>query len=198
MRFQKTVLLLQLSHKITINKAVLYISENYNRQTPSQGENHKKEKKKNKEKEKIGEERYSKRNGLEAFKARRPLQASPLTQIHKMVGLGNNATPITSGTRKQCNPNKWQNDETKHRPTTTKQSSHSGDQTLKLHHVRTPTLSKTERKLGEEYNTHHRRKAVIYKEDYTPGKVTQSVPILHRPTLKLFTLSQGKEDERAT
>ena len=43
---------LQLSHKITISKAILGISENYNRQTPSQGKNHKKGKKKNNKKEK--------------------------------------------------------------------------------------------------------------------------------------------------
>ena len=51
-----------MSQKITISKAVFYISENYNRQTPSQGENHKKEKKKKKEKEKRGDKRYSRRN----------------------------------------------------------------------------------------------------------------------------------------
>ena len=49
--------------KITISKAVLYISENYNWQTPIQGENPKKDKKKKKEKEKRGEERHSIRNG---------------------------------------------------------------------------------------------------------------------------------------
>ena len=58
-RFQKTVLLFQLSQKITISKAVLYISENYNQQirslhrpTPSQGKNPKKGKEKMKEKRK--------------------------------------------------------------------------------------------------------------------------------------------------
>ena len=43
---------LQLSQKITISKAILGISENYNRQTTSQGKNHKKGKNKKKEKEK--------------------------------------------------------------------------------------------------------------------------------------------------
>ena len=43
---------LQLAQKITISKTVLDISENYNRQTPSQGKNHKKGKRKTKEKEK--------------------------------------------------------------------------------------------------------------------------------------------------
>ena len=43
------------SHKTKIRKAVLYILENYNRQTPSQGKNHKKEKnKKEGEREKNG------------------------------------------------------------------------------------------------------------------------------------------------
>ena len=58
-RFQKSVLLFQLSQKITISKGVLYISENYNQQsrslhrpTPSQGKNRKKGKEKRKEKEK--------------------------------------------------------------------------------------------------------------------------------------------------
>ena len=40
---------LSTSQKITISKVILYISENYNWKTPSQGENHKKEKKKKKE-----------------------------------------------------------------------------------------------------------------------------------------------------
>ena len=43
---------LQLLQKIITSKAVLGISKNYNRQTPSQGKNHKKGKKKKKEKEK--------------------------------------------------------------------------------------------------------------------------------------------------
>ena len=43
---------LHLSQKIIISKSVLCISENYNRQTPSQGKNHKKGKKKKNEKEK--------------------------------------------------------------------------------------------------------------------------------------------------
>ena len=56
-RIQKTVLLFKLSQKITISKALLYISEDHDRPTPSQGKNHKKEKEKRKEKVKRGEER---------------------------------------------------------------------------------------------------------------------------------------------
>ena len=127
-----------------------------------------------------------------------PPRTCSLTQLHQMTGLGSNTTPKNCGTTEQRNSNKWQNNETKCRPMTTKQTSRSGDQTLKLHHVRTPTLSKTGRKLGAKYNTQPRRKVVIYKEAWTPGEVTQSILILHRPTLKVSTLSQGKEDERAT
>ena len=68
------------------------------------------------------------------------------------------------GIREQRNSYKWQNVETKRRPTTTKQTPHSGDQTLKLRHVRTPTLSKRRGRLGAEYNIDHRRKEIIYRE----------------------------------
>ena len=126
-----------------------------------------------------------------------PIRTCSLTQLHQMAGLGSNTTPTNGGTREQHNSNKWQNNVTKRRPMTTKQTSSSGDRTLKLHHVRNPTLFKAGRKMGAKYNTHPRRKAVIYKEAWTPGEVMWSVPILHRPTLKLRALSQGKEDERA-
>ena len=67
------------------------------------------------------------------------------------------------GIREQRNSYKWQNVETKRRPATSKQTPRKGDQTLKLHRVRTPTLSKRGRRLGAEYNIDRRRKAVIYK-----------------------------------
>ena len=55
-RFQKTVLLFQISHKITISKAFLYINRSLHPRKsrsaiPSQGKNHKKGKEKRKEKE---------------------------------------------------------------------------------------------------------------------------------------------------
>ena len=73
------------SQKITINKAVLYIlenykvvlyiSENYNRQTTSQGKNHKKEtKKKEGEGEKKGAEVWQKERAL-SIQSTPPLQA---------------------------------------------------------------------------------------------------------------------------
>ena len=96
----------------------------------------------------------------------------------------------------QRNPSKWQNDEIKCQPPTTKWTSCSGDQTLKLHCVQTPTLSERGKNLGAEYNTHHRRKAVIYKETWTPEETTQSIPILQRPAFKPHSLSQGKEAKK--
>ena len=45
---------LQLFHKITISKTVLYISKNCNQQTTIQGKKHKKEKKEAEEREKRG------------------------------------------------------------------------------------------------------------------------------------------------
>ena len=68
------------------------------------------------------------------------------------------------GTREKHNSYKWQNIETKRRPAITGQTLCSDDQTLKLHHVRTPTLPKRGRRLGEEYDTNRQREAVIYKE----------------------------------
>ena len=91
-RFQKTILLFQISHKITISKAFLYINSSLpprrsRSANPSQGKNHKKgkekekrkrkekekrketekekesRKKKEKEKEKRGNERYNGGNG---------------------------------------------------------------------------------------------------------------------------------------
>ena len=100
-------------------------------------------------------------------------------------------------TREQHNSNKWQNNETKCWPMTTKQTLRSGNQTLKLHHVQTLMLSKARRKTGAEDSIHLRRKEVIYKEPWTPWEVTQSVSILHRLTLKPRALSQGKEDEKS-
>ena len=50
--------------------------------------------------------------------------------------------------------------------------------------------------MGVTYNVHPRRKAVIYKEVWTPWEVTQFVSIVHRPALKLCALSRGKEDEK--
>ena len=44
------------SQKITISKIVLYISENYNKQTIIQGKNHKKEKREAGKREKMGGE----------------------------------------------------------------------------------------------------------------------------------------------
>ena len=114
-----------------------------------------------------------------------------------MVGLGNITTPTNGRTREQHNSEKWQNNKTKRGPMTTKQTSRSGNQTLKLHHVRTLTLAKARRKTGVAYNIHPQRKAVIYKEAWTPWEVTHSIMILHRLTLKLWALSQGKEDEKA-
>ena len=75
--FQKTVLLFQMSQKITISKAIPYISRNYNQQSlslhqpfstsqkimmgnPSQGKNHKKEKEKEKRKMKEKEKMKAK------------------------------------------------------------------------------------------------------------------------------------------
>ena len=127
-----------------------------------------------------------------------PLRTCSLTQLHQMARLGSNTTPTNDGTREKHNSKKWQNNETKRRPMTTKQSLRNGDQTLKLHHVRTPTLAKVGREMGAKYNTHPRRKVVIYKETWTPGEVTQSFPILHILTLKLRALSQGEKDKRAT
>ena len=147
---------------------ITVISENYNQQSCSlhqpfstsqkitiikhlvKAKTTRKRKRKRRRRRKEGRRGIVEGTGLKAFKARRPLQALPLTQIHQMAGLGNNVTPTTSGTREQCNSYKGQNDETKRRPTTTKQTPRSGDQTLKLHHVRTPTLSKRGRRLGEE------------------------------------------------
>ena len=74
------------------------------------------------------------------------------------------------GIREQHNSYKWKNVETKRRPVTTKRTPHSGDQVLKLHHVQTPVLSRKGRRLGARYNSDDRRKAVIYKETWTPGK----------------------------
>ena len=102
------------------------------------------------------------------------------------------------GTREKHNSYKWQNVETKRRPTITKQTPRSGDQTLKLHHVRTPTLSKRGKRWRAEYNTDLQRKAVVYKETWNAWESTQYVLILHGFTLKPRALSQGKEDERAT
>ena len=113
-----------------------------------------------------------------------------------MAGLGNNTTPTNGRTREQHNSNKWQNNETKRQPMTTKQTLCSGNQTLKLHHVQTLTLMKVGRKTRAVYNIRARRKVVVYKEAWTPWEVTQSVPILHRPTLKLRALSQGKKTKK--
>ena len=74
------------------------------------------------------------------------------------------------GTREKHYSHKWKNVKTKRRPAPTKQTLHNADQTLKLHHVRTPILLKKGRRLGEEYNTDHRREAIIYKETWMPGK----------------------------
>ena len=49
---------------------------------------------------------------------------------------------------------------------------------------KTPTLLKRGRRLGAEYNTYHRRKAVIYKETWTPGKPRSFVPIPHKICIK--------------
>ena len=113
-----------------------------------------------------------------------------------MAGLGSNTIPENGMAKEQHNSNKRQNNETERRPMTTKQTSRNGNQTLKLHHVRNPTLAKEEGKAGAAYNSHPHRKAVIYKEALTPWEVTQSVPILDRPALKQRALSQGKEDEK--
>ena len=96
------------------------------------------------------------------------------------------------------NSNKWQNHETKCRPRTIIQTSRRGNQILKLHHVRTPALTKAGRKTKEADNMQLRRKENIYKEAWMPWEVTQSVPILHRPALKPHAFSQEKEDEGAT
>ena len=102
------------------------------------------------------------------------------------------------GTREKHNSYNWQSVETERQPTITKQTPRSGDQTLKLHHVRTSTLSKRGRRWREEYNTDLQRKAIIYKETWNAWEATQSVPILHGSALKLRALSKVKEDERAT
>ena len=47
---------LQLFQKVTINKTALYILENYNQQTTTQGKNHQKEKREAEKREKRGGE----------------------------------------------------------------------------------------------------------------------------------------------
>ena len=122
--------------------------------------------------------------GLEAFNILPPPNVFPYP------------TPSNGRTREQHNSKKWQSNETKRWPMTTKQTSYSGNETLELHQVQTLTLAEVGRKMGAAYNINPRRKEVIYKEAWTPWEVTQSVPILHKPTLKLRALSQGKEDEK--
>ena len=66
-RFQKTVLLFQISQKIAIKKAFLYINCSLHlirsrSANPSQGKNHKKRKEKMKEKEKMKKKEKKKRN----------------------------------------------------------------------------------------------------------------------------------------
>ena len=100
------------------------------------------------------------------------------------------------GIREKHNSYKWQNDETKCRPAITKQTPRRRDQTLKCHHVGTPTLSKRGR-WRAEYNTDLRGKAVVYNETWNAWEATQPIPILHGSTLKPCALSQGKEDEGA-
>ena len=174
---------LQLFQKVTISKTALYILENYNQQIATQGKNHQKEKKEVEKKKKRGKERHNIRSGTQSIPSKHAAPPPPPPNVFP------NPTPSNGRTRKQHNSKKWQSNETKRWPMTTKQTSHNGNQTLKLYHVRTPTLAKAERKTGAVYNIHPRRKAVIYKKAWTPWEVTQSVPILHRPTLKLCALS---------
>ena len=102
------------------------------------------------------------------------------------------------GTREKHNSYKWHNVETERWLAISKQTPRSGDQTLKLHHVRTSTLSKKGRRRRAGYNTDLRRKVVVYKEIWKAWEATQPVPILHGSALKSRTLSQRKVDERAT
>ena len=102
------------------------------------------------------------------------------------------------GTREKHSFYKWQNVETERRPPISKQTPHSGNQTPKLHHIRTPTLSKRGRRRTAGYNTDLQRKAVVYKETWNAWEATQPVPILHGSALKSSALSQKKGDERAT
>ena len=100
--------------------------------------------------------------------------------------------PHKGGTREKHNSYKQQSRETKRRPMTSKLTSRSDDQTLKLHLLRTQALSKVGRKMRAEYNSPHQRKAIIYEEARTPGEFTQFALIPHKPALKLCMLSPGK------
>ena len=97
------------------------------------------------------------------------------------------------GTKEKHNSHKQQSRETKRRPMTTELTSHSGDQTLKLHRLRTQAISKAGRNMRVEYNTPHQREAVIYKEAWTPEEFTQSAQILHKPALKCARFPMGRD-----
>ena len=74
------------------------------------------------------------------------------------------------GTREKHNSYKWQNVETKCRPATTKQIPRNGDQTLKLHHVRTPTLSKRGRRWERSITQTIEERRLFIKKPGTPRK----------------------------
>ena len=128
--------------------------------------------------------------GLEAFQAASPptLQAFP-SPVPSMGRTREQHNPHRGETKEKHNSHKQQSRETKRRPMTAELTSRSGDQTLKLHRLRTQALSKAGRKMREEYNTPHQREAVIYKEAWTLGEFTQFAPIPHKPALKLCELS---------
>ena len=94
-----------------------------------------------------------------------PLQICSPIQFHQWAGLGNNTTP----TEEELGKNKTLTNGER-RPTITRRTSCSDAQTMKLHHVRTPTLSKRGRRSGAEYDTDRRREAIIYKETWKFGK----------------------------
>ena len=98
------------------------------------------------------------------FERTAPSEYVPRSSFYQWAGLGNNTTPTREELGKKNNSYKWQNVETKRRPAITRRTPCSDNQTLKLHHVRAPTLSKRERRLGAEYDTDRQRKVVIYKE----------------------------------
>ena len=101
------------------------------------------------------------------------------------------------GTREKHNSYKRQSIETKSGPAITRQTPCSDDQTLKLHHVRTPTLSKRGRRLGAEYDTDRQREAAIYKETWKLGKPRSLFLFSVRSALKSRAPSLGEEDEGA-
>ena len=88
------------------------------------------------------------------------------------------------GAREKHNFYKRQSIETKHQPAITRQTPCSDDQTLKLHHERTPTLWKRGRRLGEEYDMDRQREAAIYKETWMPGKLRSLFQFFVRSALK--------------